>query len=1097
MGVAPTKSWGSTGGRRPAVGAVLRRARLENALDEALVRRLTTVVAAAGFGKSTLLASWAEDVEAAWLTLAPGDDAVERFVRRLSATLHPLVPQLPQDLVSAGSVAHRIDPNAFASRLADELAALLEHDVVLILDDFHELGRDGPAVALVASLVRQAPQRFHVVLSTRSDIPFAIERLRGQGEVLSITAAQLAFSTAEIGEALSEALGPAAMDAATTLHEYTGGWPAAVRLAIESLRDRDTADRSELLATLHGAGGPLFPYLAEEVFARQPEPVLALLRDLAPLESFTPEIARRLGHAEAVEIVEHLRSRGLFLQRRHDAISLHALVRAFALEQWPRSAERTAQVHRTAAEWFEQEGRPREALRVLVLAGDGAGVAGLLETSWHHLISQGDASLIVDAVPVLPKPWNAELERTVGLAHAATGGVEQALACLQRATDGIEELPAGLAWPMLVACYFANDFEQARSVVARTHVERAASADDALFLAWKAQIAQYSGDLETAAAAAAYALTEAERLGDDVGISESLHALGLVASKNGEREAAEEYHLRALAYAERASHLIQTSFLKRYLAELSIARGAYDEAQLRLEDSMRFTELAGYDFYHGRGLVLRAEIHAARGELESARADIEEALPRFRRLGRRQLAVPLLRLGAVERERGSLVRATALVEEARRLGEEVGDAAVIAAAQAELALLHALDEPEAAAGLAAAAIAGTTPAMLDRAQVAAGWVALARADGINAAHFAAAALGSARTRRDPLRIARALELAAAAEPDDGVADALLQEALALWRDIGNPVAEATVELAREARKRETDGRVSTRGAERRLRRLGVNVSARGPVGLLWSLRLREIEPLAIRTFGRFVVERDGVPVPIAEWRSKKARDLLKLLVLRRGRPLARDAAAETLWPEADPTKLGNRLSVALSTLRTVLDPDRRFPPDHYVRSDTGAMSLDLTHASIDLHDFLTDADTGFTLLDDDYREPALEYLAAAEAACRGGFLEEDLYEEWSTPMREQVRAAYVRAARALADAAIEAADADRAATYLLRVLERDEHDEEAHLRLVVALEGAGRRGESRRAYARYLDRMEQLGIEPAPFPAVGSDTQLKPVRTRD
>ena len=42
---------------------------------------------------------------------------------------------------------------------------------------------------------------------------------------------------------------------------------------------------------------------------------------------------------------------------------------------------------------------------------------------------------------------------------------------------------------------------------------------------------------------------------------------------------------------------------------------------------------------------------------------------------------------------------------------------------------------------------------------------------------------------------------------------------------------------------------------------------------------------------------------------------------------------DALWPEEDPLKVRNRLSVALSTLRTVLDPDKRFDPDHFVRAD--------------------------------------------------------------------------------------------------------------------------------------------------------------------
>jgi DNA-binding SARP family transcriptional activator len=88
--------------------------------------------------------------------------------------------------------------------------------------------------------------------------------------------------------------------------------------------------------------------------------------------------------------------------------------------------------------------------------------------------------------------------------------------------------------------------------------------------------------------------------------------------------------------------------------------------------------------------------------------------------------------------------------------------------------------------------------------------------------------------------------------------------------------------------------------------------------------------VAIRALGGFRVFRDGASVPLREWQSRKARDLLKLLVARVGRPAPRECLLEALWPEQDPCQTRPRLSVALSTVRAVLDPGRRLEPDHFV-----------------------------------------------------------------------------------------------------------------------------------------------------------------------
>ena len=61
---AATNRIGPPGGRTPASPTLLRRPRLEDRLDEAFGRRLTLVVADAGFGKSTLVTEWTRDLAA-------------------------------------------------------------------------------------------------------------------------------------------------------------------------------------------------------------------------------------------------------------------------------------------------------------------------------------------------------------------------------------------------------------------------------------------------------------------------------------------------------------------------------------------------------------------------------------------------------------------------------------------------------------------------------------------------------------------------------------------------------------------------------------------------------------------------------------------------------------------------------------------------------------------------------------------------------------------------------------------------------------------------------------------------------------------------
>jgi DNA-binding SARP family transcriptional activator len=231
--------------------------------------------------------------------------------------------------------------------------------------------------------------------------------------------------------------------------------------------------------------------------------------------------------------------------------------------------------------------------------------------------------------------------------------------------------------------------------------------------------------------------------------------------------------------------------------------------------------------------------------------------------------------------------------------------------------------------------------------------------------------------------------------------------------------------------------------------------------------------VTIRTFGRFAVLRDGREVSATAWQSRKARDLLKLLVCREGGVAVRDVLVEELWPDEDPRKTRNRLSVALNVVRGVLDPDGEHPPDWYVAGDRDGLRLDLEHVDVDVLTFLDRARRAFAAVrSGDPEAPAL--LEAAEQAHGGAFLEEDVHAEWASGLRERVRSAYADLLRSLMRFEHSS---DR---FHLRLLALDPYDEDVHLDLVRLLGSLGRHGEARRAYRSYASRMREIGVEPAP-----------------
>jgi ATP/maltotriose-dependent transcriptional regulator MalT/DNA-binding SARP family transcriptional activator len=1070
--------------------AFLDRPELLRRLEDAGARRLTTVVAGAGFGKSTLLAAWASRVQSAWYSLQPEDAGLPTFLRGLTDALRLRLPDLPDELgtVLASSLGPDTDDLARADALAAALGEALElqlaSDLMLVLDDVHELPAGGPPARLVEGLARNAPAPFHLVLSSRVEPPFPIQRLRGRGQVLELDGALLALGPEETAELLAAVLGPDGRELSEPLHRMTGGWPAATCLAVESLRRQRPRERASSLAALRRPGGLLFAYLAEEVLAGE-EPVLReLVRRVAPLRRFTAELCRALDVEADPEMLARLARRGLFLQRTADGwFTLNDLVREVVLASMPLEAGELRALHRRAAAWLAAGGHLEEALASVVACEDPPATAAFLAEHGPAMLASGATGGVVAAAAGLPAALRGTaLEQVEGEARQVKGDWEGALECFRRAAGQERELAPGLAWRTGLIHYMRAELDQAMEVFRRARLDGPADADQALLLAWMATVHFLRQEAEACRAAGQRALDAAAACGDDRALAAAHTAMGMLAALEGDRAANDAHYLRALEAAERAQDVLQLARIRANLGSRRNEESFYREALVELEAAMRLAELSGYAAVLALAQTNRGEAQLGLGRLDEAIVELEAARATYQRLGSRRVAYPLGDLGVVYRERGDLALARAAYEEAIGFAERAGDLQGLVPALAGLARVLAGDEPERAARLADRAV-GYGPGMAwVEAQLAAGWVALAAGERDRAAGFAAAAAAAAGTRRDRAGLAEALELRALAAPDPAKELPRLREAASIWAAVGNRLGEARNALA-QARLASgaAPGAPTVEEAERRLRSLGVRVGAEVAAGLLRAIAAPPRDPVRIQALGGFRVLRAGEPVPAEEWQSRKARDLLKVLVARRGRAVPREALMEALWPDEDPARLSNRLSVALSTVRTVLDPDRRHPGDRFVTADKHVVAL--AHVPVDVEEFLAAAAAGLDRYARDERAEALSLLTAAEAAFTGDFLEDDPYEDWAVSLREEARAAYLAVARTLARAAAEAAEHDQAVRYHLRVLERDAYDEEAHLGLVGTLVAAGRHGEARRRYRIYGEQMGELGVEAAPFPS--------------
>ena len=207
---------------------------LVNRLRAASDHRLVTLVAPAGYGKTTLLSQWVErdDRPLAWVSLDDGDDgdAVFRCVVAALSRIGSL-----HDLAHEGFASgRRLRPTGLP-RLSCVLSQAPE-PFLLVVDDVHA-ARSSASAAVLATLVRHMPEGSTLALSGRMLPELPIARLRTEGRVLEVGVEELALGRRDAQRLLRVVRAELDEADAAELWERTEGWAAGLHLAGLVLRD--------------------------------------------------------------------------------------------------------------------------------------------------------------------------------------------------------------------------------------------------------------------------------------------------------------------------------------------------------------------------------------------------------------------------------------------------------------------------------------------------------------------------------------------------------------------------------------------------------------------------------------------------------------------------------------------------------------------------------------------------------------------------------------------------------------------------------------------------------------------------------------------
>ncbi len=405
-----------------------------------------TVTAPAGYGKTTLLARWAEvdPRPFAWVALDRGDDDVVVLLRHIAGAIHRVEP-LPPDALAALSSPAASSWFTRVARMGRALAAL-KRSLVLVLDDLHAVANRSCWDALV-ELFRYVPAGSQVAVTSREEPPLPLARWRAQGRVHEVGVADLRLDEQEAGLLLKAAGVELDAGELSELTERTEGWAAGLYLAALSMKAGATA--TARVESFAGDDRFVSEYFHLELLSRLPEAEAKFLRYTSVLDRMSgalcDAVLQTTGSGQRLETLARANGFVVPLDRRGEWYRYHHLFgERLRNELGHAEPELVPALNARAMAWCVANDLPEEAIGYGQAAGEVDTVAGLigalspsfyydgrLQTVEEWLGWFGDDELVqFPALAVFGAWWRAltgrakDAERWLALAEGATSKIE-------------------------------------------------------------------------------------------------------------------------------------------------------------------------------------------------------------------------------------------------------------------------------------------------------------------------------------------------------------------------------------------------------------------------------------------------------------------------------------------------------------------------------------------------------------------------------------------------------------------------------------------------------------------------------------------------
>lgn len=1033
---------------------LLRRSRLVEFLHASVDYRLILLSAAAGYGKTTLLADFAHDTDlpVCWYALSPSDGDPRVFIEHFLAAITHRFPDFGEQSRTVLRNTTQFDEEGMyplVTAIVNEIYQTIPDYFILVLDDYHLVETSSAINDFLNALLAHLPENCHLIIASRT-VPggLSLVRLAARQQMIGLGTEDLRFTSDEIRALVKQNYDlDLPIESAEQLAQNSDGWITAIILTAQTGWKQLLAGAIEKTGT-----SQVYDYLTSEVFARQPPEVQEFLLASSVLNELSPPLCDALlSIPNSTEMLDLLVDRNLFIIRLEGSerqYRYHHLFQEFLQGRlWNRDPGRFINLHRRAGQLLEAQQSWEEAIAHYLKAQDWENAGRAIEAIAAELHQSGRWTTLLSWIDILPNSLLSA--RPILRLHRAAVQIElgkrdEALADYKRAQadfvaqgdeEGIARALAGQGNVYRLQGRYQEAIETCEKVLA---IESADEDTIAKAYRYLGICYVHQGQPMHGARYLHDALSLFQRLGSPY--VPSLHLdLGVAYSEAGDLDTSSKHLQEA---RRRWKELGNTGELARTLNSLGVNlhyQGELAAALETLQESLSTARQAGYQWIEGYALISLGDVHRDLGDTSQALKVYEEGLRIAENINEGFLLVYTL---------------SALGETYRLLGQHE-QAAVRGRQALDLATLH---KSPYELGMCLTALGINS---YERGDLAAARLYLQQAHeylhqcgiikGLARVHFHLAQL--AFLEKDAANMHTHLNTAL-----DMVAQLGYDQFLVADGEQTMPMLEMVVTGS------SPDPRVQQ--LLDKARRLA-QFKARPAIGTLVKAALA-LPSLKVYALGRQEVLVDSQPV--SRWLGAQTQEFFYYF-LSHPEGVLKEQIGEIFWPDRSPAKMHSAFHATLFRLRKVLFPDCVIlDSDRYRLNPEIQLWYDVT----EFIRLLEEAERSQS-------EPAaVQLYQQAINLYQGDYLAQ-FYSEWCAPERERLQERYLNAVDILLGTYMRQEKYDQAAALCQRALIIDPYREALYRRLMECASLTGDRATAIRYYQQCVKMLEEdMGVEPMP-----------------